>query len=75
MVQNRIQRYEALWVDRPREPQTHKEAIPPGFSVQLLGHLRPEHCQSIANRKELYQWAYDQARKESDQKLFWDWSI
>ena len=21
------------------------------------------------------QWAYDQARKESDQKLFWDWSI
>lgn len=29
----------------------------------------------VANQKELYQWAYDQARKESDQKLFWDWSI
>jgi hypothetical protein len=51
-------------------------AVPPfGFAVQLLGHLTPVHRQAIAQQRELYQWAFDQARREYDQKLFWDWSI
>ncbi|MFM7930623.1 MAG: hypothetical protein ACKO9Q_23175 [Pirellula sp.] len=44
-------------------------------TVQLLSHLTPDERRAIAERKDLYSWAYEQARKQSDQKLFWDWSI
>ncbi|MFN7795042.1 MAG: hypothetical protein ACK5Q3_05700 [Planctomycetota bacterium] len=75
MVQNRIRRYEALWATSAMEPETQECQIPEGFTVQLLGHLTPDERRAIAERKDLYSWAYEQARKQSDQKLFWDWSI
>lgn len=79
MVQNRIRRYEALWANRAMEPQSHEcltpDGVPEGFTVQLLSHLTPDERRAIAERKDLYSWAYAQARKQSDQKLFWDWSI
>jgi hypothetical protein len=75
MVQNRIQRYESIWLNSPKAPSPTQDVIPTGFAVQLLGHLTPEHRQAIAQQRELYQWTFDQARREYDQKLFWDWSI
>jgi hypothetical protein len=78
MVQNRIRRYEALWATGAMEPQAHEclpPGVPEGFTVQLLSHLSPDERRAIAERKDLYSWAYEQARKQSDQKLFWDWSI
>ena len=75
MVQNRIRRYEALWTTIAMESETQESPIPDGFTVQLLGHLSPDQRIVIAERKDLYSWAYDQARKQSDSKLFWDWSI
>jgi len=75
MVQNRIKRYEALWSENSRESPKEHPGVPAGFTVQLLGHLDPQQRQSIANQRDLYQWAYEQARKDCDQRLFWDWSI
>jgi hypothetical protein len=75
MVQNRIRRYESLWSDRPEPAAGVSNNLPEGFVVQPLSHLSFEQRQAISQQSQLYQWAYDQARKESDQKLFWDWSI
>jgi len=75
MVQNRIRRYGALWTESPMESDTDPSRIPDGFTVQLLSHLTHDERRAIADRKDLYLWAYNQARKQSDQKLFWDWSI
>lgn len=79
MVQNRIRRYEALWATSAMEPETQgcltPDGVPEGFTVQLLSHLTPDERRAIADRKDLYSWAYEQARKQSDLKLFWDWSI
>lgn len=75
MVQNRIKRYEAIWRESSRESPQENQGIPAGFTVQLLGHLDPQQRNTVANQRDLYQWAYEQARKDCDQRLFWDWSI
>ncbi|MFZ4468658.1 MAG: hypothetical protein ACOYOZ_05330 [Pirellula sp.] len=75
MVYNRIRRYESLWAKPSQEPKPASKSVPPGFVVLGLNHLTPEHRQAIRDQMELYQWAYTQARRESDQKLFDDWSI
>ena len=75
MVYNRIRRYESLWAKPSQVPDPSSKSVPPGFVVLGLNHLTPEHRQAIHNQMELYQWAYTQARRESDQKLFDDWSI
>ncbi|MCY3007085.1 MAG: hypothetical protein NTV29_14065 [Planctomycetota bacterium] len=75
MVYNRIRRYDSLWAKPSQEPNSASTSVPPGFAVLGLSHLTPEQRQAIGNQRELYQWAYLQARRDSDEKLFWDWSI
>ena len=75
MVTNRIQKYNAIWANHSQPKPQPLESIPPGFAPQLLNHLSPEQQQAIAMQKELYLWAYQEARRQSDQRLFSDWSI
>jgi hypothetical protein len=85
MSGNRIRRYEGLWSqqtaptdERPAPGASSAPAstdMPPGFAAVSLAHFSPTQRQAIAAQADLYQRAYDQARREADEKFVRDWLI
>ena len=79
MSGNRIRRYESLWTgttpaDKDATPGMPAE-VPPGFVIFPLAHLSPAEREAVARQSDLYQRAYDQARREADEKFIRDWMI
>jgi len=77
---NRIRRYEGIWstsngVDRRTSHGGAPAGVPPGFAVFPLAHWSPAEQQAIAAQADLYQRAYDLARRAADQHFVLDWMI
>jgi hypothetical protein len=83
MSSNRIRAFENLWKslgaaggatsDKPAAPMPRE--VPPGFALFPLAHLTPSEKRAIAAQTDLYQRAYDVARREADAKFIRDWVI
>lgn len=75
MTTNRIRRYHRLWATPESETQRNANVLPAGFVVLSLTHLTPQEQQQVKCQAQLYQWAYDEAKREADEKFINDWII
>lgn len=71
MTTNRIARYEHLW----KPDSAPSGQVPNGFAIVSLGHLDPAQRAAVAAQQALYQWAYDRARADADERFIHDWVI
>jgi len=75
MERNRIRKYEAIWSASSEPKECATDLVPEGFvavPMEILPGVQRE--QLIAN-KELYDYAYQQAVREANKRLFCDWTI
>lgn len=72
---NRIRRYDQLWRQLDSDGKAQSDFIPEGFTVFCLNYLSLEERQQIATNKDLYQWAFDEAKRRVDNNFLEDWII
>ena len=49
-------------------------AVPPGFAIVVLNHRTPAELAWILSQRQLYQWAYDEARRQADARRLIDFA-
>jgi hypothetical protein len=75
MERNRIRRYEAIWSGFGESTERAADLIPEGFVAVPMEILSGGQREQLIANKELYDYAYQQAMREANKRLFCDWTI
>jgi hypothetical protein len=75
MERNRIRKYEAIWSASSESKERGAEPIPEGFVAVPMEILPVGQREQLIANKELYDYAYQQAIREANKRLFCDWTI
>ncbi|MFN5467516.1 MAG: hypothetical protein ACK56G_12705 [Pirellulaceae bacterium] len=75
MERNRIRKYEAIWSTSSESKERGAEPIPEGFVAVPMEILPVGQREQLIANKELYDYAYQQAIREANKRLFCDWTI
>ncbi len=75
MERNRIRKYEAIWSASGEAKERAADAIPEGFVAVPMEILPVGQREQLIANKELYDYAYQQAIREANKRLFCDWTI
>lgn len=75
MERNRIRKYEAIWSGFSEPKERISDPVPEGFVAVPMEILPCGQREQIIANKELYDFAYQQAIREANKRLFCDWTI
>jgi hypothetical protein len=75
MERNRIRKYEAIWSVASEASERAADPIPEGFVAVPMEILPGSQREQLIANKELDDYAYQQAVREANKRLFCDWTI